>query len=204
MLGEITQAILQEVKTLLKGTGATVMLKTNFQIKKLPDYNGNLVLMDIEDAPDSVQYPGGLTRMDWKWGFGSYNWEPDAYVDDDTDYSTGLLDFIDKIRVHFTANFGNLVNPGTVPYVEGSGWLTQAMGDVFNIYGFQLTLTGLTTADALDAEGLVMGSKIGADSTAFDKTTNYVIDTVPMQTVMQRGNPPFSGPGFPYDLTLTF
>ncbi len=203
MLGEITQAILQEVKTLLQGTGATVILKTQFQNKKLPDYNGNLVMMDIEAAPDSVQYPGGLTRMDWKWGFGSYNWELDAYVDDDTDYSTGLLDFIDKIRVHFTANFGNLVNPGTKPYIEGTGWLTQAMGDVFNIYGFQLTLTGLTTADALDQDGLVMGFKIGADSTAFDSSTKYVKDNVYLSKVMQKNNPPFLGPGFPYDFTLT-
>lgn len=203
MIGEILNSVLQEIKTLLKGTGATVLLKTDFAPKKRPDYNGTLVMLSLDAAPDSVQYPGGLTRMDWKFDLNTYAWEPDSYVDDDTGYSTGLLDFIDKIRVHFTANFGNLVNPGTVPYVEGTGWLTQAMGDIFNTYGFQFTLTGLTTADAIEQDGLQLGYKIGLDTTAFDNTTNYVNDNVPLAIVRQVNNPPFSGPGLPYDLTLT-
>lgn len=102
MLGEILQSILQETKTLLSGTGATVLFKTNFVNKKMPDNNGNFVLLEIDNAPDTIQFPGGLTRCDWNWSFGSYNFEPNAYVDDDTPFSTSLLNFIDQIRQHFS------------------------------------------------------------------------------------------------------
>lgn len=187
MIGQITNAILNEVKELLSGTGAQVMLKTNFQIKKIPDYNGNLVLLDIDAAPDSVQYPGGLTRMDWNWGFSSYNWEPDAYVDDETDYSTSLLNFIDTIRQHFSKSL-----PGALPISGDTNmWLTQAMSDIFNIYGFFFTFSGLTNADALDAEGLIMGFRIGFQSTAFDSVTLFTENDIVLQTITQVDNPPF-------------
>jgi hypothetical protein len=171
MIGEILQAVLQETKTLLDGTGATVMLKTNFRPKSTPDNNGTLVLIDVEHAPDSVQYPGGLSLMVWHFGFNTYAWEPDAYVDDDSGYSAGLLDFIDTIRQHFTANYAGL------------NWLTTEMITVWDQYGFQYTLTGLTNADAIDQNGLIMGWKIGLDTTSFDDVTVFNSATTILQTV---------------------
>lgn len=192
MIGEITNAILNEIKALLSSTGAQVILKTNFQPKKLPDNNGNLVLLDIQAAPDSVQYPGGLTRMDWSWGLNSYNWEPDAYVDDETDYSTSLLNFIDTIRQHFSRSL-----PGALQISGDTNlWLTESMTNIFDVYGFQFTLTGVTNADALDQDGLIMGFRIGFDSTAFDNSTLFVNDNVSLQTASQVNNPPF-GPNQP-------
>lgn len=101
MIGPILNAVLKECRALLAGDGSTVMLRTNFLKKGTPDNPGNFLLLDFGDAPDSVQYPGGLTRMDWRWGLNAYNYEPDAYVDDETDYSADLLNYIDKVRVHF-------------------------------------------------------------------------------------------------------
>lgn len=240
MIGEILQAIEDEAKELLSGTGASVMLKTNFMPKKTPDNSGYFILLGIEDAPDSLQYPGGLTRMDWNWAFNSYNWEPDAYNDDHSGYSTSLLNFIDRIRAHFSlAGLGRfkidsggsivfgkdytvagnpiIYNGDTLPvgevftpvenelsfksedpdnpgYVYVTGWLTPGMQLIFDRYGFQFTLTGLTTADAveMDENGLIMGYKIGYDSTAFDNGTNYNEQDITLLTVIQVGNPPFS------------
>lgn len=226
MLGEIINSILLETKALLSSTGATVMMKTNFQPKRLPDNNGNFVLLDLEAAPDTIQFPGGLTRCDWKFGFGSYNYEPDAYVDDESGFSTSLLDFIDRIRQHFSLGAlgkgvampndtlkvgviyqvingtiiydGNPLIAGTFfvcisealtftstnnGYVVGTSWLTQAMVTIFNTYGFQFTLTGITNADALDQDGLIIGFKIGFDSTAFDQVTQFNEDDVIFTTI---------------------
>lgn len=228
MIGEILNSILLECKALLSGTGAQTILKTQFKPSKLPDTNGNFVLLSLEDAPDTTQYPGGLTRCDWKWSFNSYNWEPDAYVDDDTGYSTSLLIFIDQIRQHFSLGpFGNgivtsagilivgkiyQVANGTIDYnsntlangsffvciggvttftttdigyVIGTSWLTQAMANIFNIYGFQFTLTGITAADAIDQDGLIMGFKIGFDSTAFDQVTKFTENDIVLETITQ-------------------
>lgn len=228
MIGEILNSILLECKALLSGTGAQTLLKTQFKPSKLPDTNGNFVLLSLDDAPDTVMYPGGLTRCDWKWSFNSYNWEPDAYVDDESGFSTSLLNFIDRIRQHFslgalgkgvimpneTLSIGVIyqVINGTIiynsnplivgtffvcvegattftsnnsGYVIGTSWLTQAMVTIFNNYGFQFTLTGITNADALDQDGLIMGFKIGFDSTAFDQVTQFNEDDVILTTVTE-------------------
>lgn len=188
MLGEITSAILNETKELLSGTGATIMLKTNFLAKDVPDNSGNFVLMDIEQAPDSLMYPGGLTRCDYRWGFNSYNFEPDGYVDDQTSYSTGLMNFIDTIRQHFCKSL-----PGALPISGDTNlWLTQAMTDIFNIYGFFFTFSGITSADALDTSGLIFGFKIMFESTAFDNTTLFTENNITLQTITQIQNQPIS------------
>lgn len=182
MLGEITDAILQECKALLSDTGAQVMLKTNFMPKKLPDNTGNFILLHVDGNGEDCQYPGGLTRMDWKYWFNSYNYEPDAYVDDDSGFSTSLLNFVDMVRQHFSLGA-----------LGRTGWLTPAMNQIFDTYGFQFTLTGITPADALDQDGLIMGFKVGFDSTAFDSVTDFTLLDRPLLTVEQIDNPPFDG-----------
>ncbi len=226
MIGEILDSVLKECQALLSSTGATVILKTNFLPKRTPDNNGNFILLALDAAPDTIMYPGGLTRCDWKWDFGSYNWEPDAYGDDQSGFSTDLLNFIDRIRQHFSLGAlgkgvampgdtlkvgvvyqvingtivydGNPLTAGTFficvaealtftstnnGYVVGTSWLTQAMVTIFNNYGFQFTLTGITAADALDQDGLIMGFKIGFDSTAFDQVTQFNEDDVILTTI---------------------
>jgi hypothetical protein len=230
MIGEILDSVLKECQALLSSTGATVILKTNFLPKKTPDNNGNFILLGLDAAPDTTQYPGGLTRCDWKWDFGSYNWEPDAYGDDQSGFSTDLLNFIDRIRQHFSLGAlgkgvampgdtlkigviyqvingtivydGNPLTAGTFfvcvaeainftstnnGYVVGTSWLTQAMVTIFNNYGFQFTLTGITAADALDQDGLIMGFKIGFDSTAFDQVTQFNEDDIIFTTIISNG-----------------
>lgn len=228
MLGEILQAILQETKALFSGTGAQVMLKTNFLPKATPDNNGTFVLLDLQNAPDTTQFPGGLTMCCYDFGVNTYTWEPDSYVDDDTPFSTSLLNFIDKVRQHFTLGpLGNgLVYPNGIlivnkiyqvvnstiiyngnplitgtyftcldgitsftsasnGYVIGTSWLTQGMVDIFNQFGFQFTLTGITNADALDQNGIIMGYKIGLISTSFDQITQFNEDDVVLTTISE-------------------
>lgn len=188
MLGQITKAIIDEIKALLSGTGATVLLKTNFLTKKMPDNPGNFVLLDIDAAPDSVQYPGGLSRVDYNWSLGSYNYQPDAYNDDETDYSTSLMNFIDTIRQHFSVCL-----PGALPISGDTNlWLTQGMTDIFNTYGFFFTLSGITIADAIEQEGLMFGFKIGFFSTAFDNTTMFTENDIVLRTVTQIIDQPIS------------
>lgn len=236
MIGEILQAVLDECDALLSGTGATVMLKTNFPPKKIPDNSGNFILLALDDAVTSGQYPGGLTQMDWRWSFNSYSYEPDAYVDDHSGYSTALLDFIDTIRQHFSSagltkptvvsnnslfagkqytvrngsiSYNNVIYTANQtfvaienvtqytiisgePVILAYGWLTPGMAEIFTQWGFQFTLTGLTNADPVDEQGLIMGYKIGFDSTALDNTTQYTEQDIILETVTQIDNPPFS------------
>lgn len=228
MIGEILNAILQETKALLSGTGATVLFKANFKPEKFPDNNGNFVLLGLEAAPNTTQFPGGLTRTDYIWGFDSYNWEPDAYVDDNSGYSTELSNFIDTIRQHFSLGAlgnglsyaGTILNDGVIyqvkngtiiynsitltdgvyftaigndstfstndtGYVIGTSWLTQGMVTIFNQYGFQFTLVGITNADPIDQSGLEFGLKITFDSTSFDGVTKYITESIPLEIVTQ-------------------
>lgn len=235
MLGEILQSVLDEAQELLSGTGATVIFKTNFLPKNLPDNNGNFILLAIEDASESLQFPGGLTQMNWKFSFNSYAYEPDAYVDDHSGYSTTLLNFIDRVRQHFslaglsktkilpngslvfgkqytvyngTINYnGNTFSTGQTftpvadvltftsndaGYVYVFGWLTPGMANIFDTYGFAFTLEGVTSADPVDQDGIILGYKIAFDSTSLDSVTLYTEDDVILETVTQIDNPPFS------------
>src|ERR1044072_2209576 len=102
MIGEILDAVLKECRELLKDKGATVIFKTDFNSNNLLNYTMPLLLLDVPDGADTGMYHGGATRVDWIFTFNSYNHEPDAYVDDVSGYSTGLMNVIDEIRRHFS------------------------------------------------------------------------------------------------------
>lgn len=180
MIGEILDAVLQECKALQSGTGASVMLKTNLAAMKKESYSGNFILLDIQDAQPSEQYPNGLTRMDWKFSFNTYQFEGDAMVDDNSGYATSLLNYIDMIRRHFSSGLINNL------------WLTQGMRDVWDNYGFQFTFGGITVADALEENGFLMGWKIDMESTALDDETSSIKPSNSgLEIVTQINNPPF-------------
>lgn len=175
MIGEIIDSVLKECRALLDGAGATVILKTDFRTDNLATYGMPLLLLDIPDGTDTGMYLGGHTRTDWVFGFNSYNNEPDAYNDDTTGYSTGLLDIIDEIRRHFSFEV----------------WLTPGMDQMRDKYGFRYSLSGILPADALDASGLVMGYKILFDSIAIDVDTRAVAESsAVLEHVGQQGYPP--------------
>jgi hypothetical protein len=175
MIGEILNTVIQECRALLDGRGATVILKTDFNTNSLLNYGMPLLLLDVPDGVETGMYAGGVTHADWLFVFNSYNYEPDAYNDDKSGYSTSLLDFIDEIRRHFSFEV----------------WETQEMIDVVNKYGFRFTLSGITPADALEGDGLVMGYKIVFDSIAIDVTTAAVADSeAVLEHVVQQGYPP--------------
>lgn len=175
MTGEILNAVLMECKQLLQSTGAMVILKTDF---KKPDggvtYSGNMIMLSMDDAQESFRYPGGLTRMEWNMGFDSYNYEPNTMADDESGYSEQLLNFVDMIRQHFSSA------------LETGGFLTQAMQNVYNTYGFQFTFGGVRPATGLELDGLVMGWGIYMESTALDQSTlNTVPSSSPLMFVNQ-------------------
>jgi len=174
MTGEILQAVIDECKALLKDGVGTIILKTDYRSNQLETYTMPLLLLDMQEAPDSGQYIGGMSHLDWSWAMNSYNYEPGSYVDADQGYATSLLNIIDTIRRHFS--FGV--------------WLTLGMTAITNTYGFRITtLGGLVPADQLEGDGLIMGYKIMFESLGFDiETENVAPSTAPLEHVEQVGD----------------
>lgn len=163
MTGPILNAVMDEIQALLEGTGAMLMLKTNFKPGNLPDNTGNFVLLGFDEAEDTFQYPGGLTRVDWHWSLNSYNYEPDAYHDDPTIYSAGLLNFIDKVRRHFSLGaLGNgavsatgELRPGLIYKVAFGSILYN--GNTYNANEYFMAIAGVLTFTTTNG-GYVMGT----------------------------------------------
>lgn len=175
MIGEILNAVILECRELLKDTGGTVVLKTDFRTTDLATYAMPLLLLDVPEAPDSCQLIGNSSREDWMFGLNSYNYEPNAYTDDTSGYSENLLETISNTKKHFNMGI----------------WLTQGMTDINTKYNFKFTLSGILPADALQEEGLTMGWKIMFDSIAIDTSTNWTqTSTSDLEHVVQQGYPP--------------
>jgi hypothetical protein len=171
MINEILQAVIDECNALFLNTGGTVIFKTDFKSDSLVTYTMPLLIVDVVDAPDSGQQIGGLTRVDWMFAMNSYNYMPNSQIIDDKGYSTSLLKPIDTIRQHFSNGV----------------WLTSGMTDILNNYGFKFALSGITGADALEQDGIILGYKIMFDSLAFDSDTLDTIDsTEELETIIDE------------------
>ena len=185
MLDEIVNAILAESLAYMAanprpdGAIGQVIFKTQFKPEKIGSYGMPLLILDVLDGPETTQYLGGVTRVDWIFAFNSYNYEPDQSADETASgYSTSLLKFIDDIRTHFT--FGV--------------WLTSGFASILSKYGFRFTLSGVMKADAIDQDGLVMGWKIIMDSIAIDTSTDYIVEsTSTLEFPGFINNPPTPG-----------
>lgn len=161
MIGEILNAVLQECVALMKSQGdntGTVIFKTDFTSQNIASYKMPLMILDLLDAPDTRQLPGGVTMAEWMFAFNCYNYEPDPAGNSVSGYQPGLINILDTFRTHFSIG----------------SWLTQGMTDIFNTYGFKFTISGIQPADALDQDGLVLGYRIVFDSVAVDETTSQV------------------------------
>ena len=184
MTNEIQQAVLDEMQLFLnsltddKYSGGTCVFKTDWQ----PDATANqmpLVLLDMIDAPESSQYLGGVTRMDWAFAINAYSTMPDAYLDSIADpYATDLQKFIDLVRRHFTTA------------QEYSTWLSAGMPEITNTYGFKFTLSGTQKADALAFKtGFIKGWRLLFDSVALDTETTFIpISASVLENVKQVGS----------------
>ena len=179
MIGDILNAVLNECKALLQtmDIAGTLILETDYKSDKLTTYSMPLLILDMIDAPETSQYLGGVTRVDWVFGMNSYNLQPDSYVDDITPWSGSLLDIIDRIRAHFSLGFW------LVPTRGEDTTLPMAMPDILSAYGFKFTLSGLTRANHLDEDGLIMGWRIMFDSIAIDDFTDWILLNQPLTTV---------------------
>lgn len=180
MTDHIMQAVLNECKAFLQqspdGPG-TVILEEDYKHTNLLTYTMPLCLIDLMDAPEESQWIGGSTRVDWIFGFNTYQLEPDSYLDDDTTYSTGLMRIVDDIRRHFSLGFW------LVP-ARTDDTQPMAMQDVIDNYGFKFTLTGKTKARPLDQEGLILGWRINFDSLAIDDVTDWIKPKNPLEKVV--------------------
>lgn len=181
MIGDILNSVMQECRAKLKGTGGTVILKTDYKSDKLPSYTMPFLLVELLGDEDSYQYPGGLTRVDWRFALNCYHNMPDPTIDDDSGFSRYLLDVIDDIRRHF----------------QNGIWLnttvTPIMDDILNNYNFKFTLSGIQQADALEHDGTIMGYRIVFDSVALDNQTDEnPLSSAPLATVTEVNNPPFN------------
>lgn len=231
MIGKILNAVLQEAKYFLlsENVGAQIILRTNFKSGRVNlDKNIPLILLGLDDAPDTYLFPGGLTMCGWKFSFHSYAYSPDAYQDDNSGYSNELLyDPVDTIRRHFSiGGLGNglvyqtgELNPGIIYQVQlnsivyngntfkagtyftcldgvttfttlngycvGTSWLTQGMVDMFNSYGFQFTLNGISTAENIDDSGLLLGYRIDFESVSLDSATLLTQNNVVLEEFIE-------------------
>jgi len=177
MIDDILNAVAQECKQFLADSGGTIILKTDYSPKKMEGYTMPLLIIEMLPASEAYQYCGGVSRVDWMFKLNSYNYMPDGMIDDDTDYSRGLLKVIDDIRQHFSKGV----------------YISSLMTDVLNNYCFKFTLSNVQNADNLDGEGLNIGYGIVFDSCAIDPSTNFTqTSTQPLTTVAQVNNPPFN------------
>lgn len=178
MTGDILNAVIAECKALFTDTGGTVLLKTDYKASALPGYTMPLILIDLADAPDTYQYPGGASRVDWSFFLNTYEYVPNP-TDDDGGYSVDLLLIIDIVRRHFAKGV----------------WLNTAspnLTDMLNRYCFKFTLGSTEPADHIEQDGMKMGYKLTFESVGIDNDTNNVVDsTSTLTTVTQVGNPPF-------------
>lgn len=178
MIGDILNAVIAECKALFIDTGGTVLLKTDYKASALPSYDMPLILIDLADAPDTFQYPGGASRVDWSFLLNTYEYVPNP-TDDDGGYSVDLLLVIDTVRRHFAIGvWKNTASP--------------TITDMLNRYCFKFTLGSTEPADHIEQDGMKMGYKLTFDSCAIDNDTNSIApSTGPLETVTQVGNPPF-------------
>lgn len=172
MTGEILKAVSEETKAFLQQSNqgnfpGTVILETDFKSDQMASYAMPLVILDMQDAPETSQYLGGVTRVDWIFGMNSYNYQPDGYLDDATDYSANLLNIIDEIRRHFSLHMW-------IRAARETDADPMTMPDVEETYGFKFTLSGLTRANPLEKDGLVMGWRIMFDSLSVDEETDSI------------------------------
>ena len=153
MINRILQAVLAECQA--AQPNSTIIFKTDFKLDNVLTYTMPLLLIDLIDAPESGQAIGGMTIMEWLFALNSYNYMPNPEVSPDGGYSTDLLKPVDEIRRHFT--IGN--------------WMTDGMTEIEENYGFKFSLSGITGADQIDADGLISGYKINFNSISVDVET---------------------------------
>lgn len=162
MVDEIIDAVQQEAEAFSKQNGefiGQIILKSNFKDSGEITYLMPLAMLEIMGGEETSQYPGGVTRMDWNWGFNLYNYQDNAYGDDTSGDSAGLLKWTDQVRRHFTKRM----------------WLTQGMTDILDRYGYKFTLSGVHEADKLKyGEGLCKGWRFMFDSISLDLDTDSV------------------------------
>ena len=156
ILSDITHALLQELKYLFVDIGGTFLLDTS--LKEDVAYNMPLCILELGDGGESARLPGnGATRIDLDFSFRVYNYEPDAWNEEDAKFATSQLDIIDTIRNYF----------------ENEKWTTQEMVDLTTNYGFRLTFMGINKAESLqDEEKIILGYRINFSSIAIDGGTN--------------------------------
>jgi hypothetical protein len=180
MIGDIINAVLGECIAAIQipddsGVIGTAILNTDYSSDKLRSYSMPLILLDMMDGPESRQFLSGGTSIDWAFSLNTYNQAPAAYGDDvpNDGYSASLLDLIDEIRQHFSLRM----------------WLTPAMTEIETNYGFKFTFGGISRADKLEGDGLIMGWRLVFESMAIDVVTNWTEPSeYGLEIVNQFGN----------------
>jgi len=153
ILGDIIYAITEECKYFLLGQGGTAILDTD--LKQPYTDLMPLVVVEVENAGDSAQLPGGWTRFDLDIAFNVYNYQPGAY--DNSVISASLLDIIDQIRQFF----------------EKGIWQTNFMINLTTNYGFKILYMGQNKAPQIEgSEGIISGWKLNFSSVALDMGTS--------------------------------
>jgi hypothetical protein len=128
-------------------------------MSKMPSYSMPLFLLDIPDAPESGQMPGGNTKMEWNFTIDIYDYYFNEDQSEITNYSDKLLIIHDKVRRHFSKG----------------DWKTRQMKEAIIKYSLSLTFEGVTGAPSLEGQDLTKGYSLKLSSVGIDKETCNII-----------------------------
>jgi hypothetical protein len=177
MIDQISQGIIDEIKAYVAQdttnfpTSATVLIDTDFNIQQVPSYILPLIILEIDEAPNSGQLIGGATQAEWNWGLVIYALEPDPYGQ--TSYGTGQLKIVDDLQEHFC----------------GLTFLAQTFIDVQANLNFTYAFKGINKAPEIEKNNkIIIGRKINFESVAFDDSTLDTIDSTSELTYIENDN----------------
>ena len=159
-LPDLIAGLMNELKSYFTGISGMAIYDTDLQDDITAIFP--LCVLEVNEAPESARLPGnGLTRMDYSISLRVYAYEPNAYNANDGDYSTGLLQIIDDLRVYF----------------QNEVYQTTQMQALSTNYGFRLTYKGTSKAEAIQiAEKICKGFTLNFETIGFDSATRATVD----------------------------
>ena len=159
MIGQVIEALSNEIKALFAETGCTVLRDTQFSVDKMPLYTVPVIIISANNTPDEYQYIGGITAVDIDFNIKVFFYDLNSGLDEDSGYSADAYNVIDTIR----------------KYIALSDWTMQGMKDMVTNYGFKMTLNGSIKETMLQNEaGIIPGYSLTYNSVGIDNETDSI------------------------------
>lgn len=170
-LADVQHSIQLECIALVEKFTGQFVLMTDYSDTSEITYSFPLLMLEVQDAPDSFEFLGGATSMSWDFRMGVYGYNANSYGDNPTGDAELNLNPVDIVRTHFSLR----------------EWITQEMKDIEERYSFKMTYAGTHRARALkNANGLAQGFAHYWQSEAVDDGTDKIEQCVPLEHVIDE------------------